>query len=80
MLTLHRELETFEAELAEMLRDNDGKFAVIHGREVCKVLPTYEAALNWAYDTFGLDRFMVKQINAEEQVAHFSRDIGTCGA
>lgn len=80
MLTLQRELQTFESELPNMLEENDGKFVVIHGAEVCNVLPTYEAALTWAYDRFGLDRFLVKQVDADEPVAHFSRDIGQCGA
>lgn len=79
MLTLQRELQTYESELSSMLEEDDGKFVVIRGTEVCQVLPTYDAALTWAYERFGLERFLVKQINAEEPVAHFSRDIGTCG-
>lgn len=80
MLTLQKELATFDAALPGMLRENSGRFVVIKGDHVCTFKPTYEAALTWAYDEFGLETFLVKQINAEEPVAHFSRDIGACGA
>ncbi|MFY9511081.1 MAG: hypothetical protein WAQ05_08925 [Rubrivivax sp.] len=80
MVTFQTELQTYENALPAMLKESDGKFVVIRGTEVCKVLPTYEEALDWAYDRFGLERFFVKQINAEEAIAHFSRDLGPCGA
>lgn len=80
MLLFQQEIKAFESALPKMLEDNDGQFVIIQGNQVFKVLPTYEAALEWGYDRFGLDSFFVKQINAEEPVAHFSRDLGTCGA
>jgi hypothetical protein len=79
MLLFQQEIKAFESALPKMLEDCDGQFVVIQGSEVFKVLPTYEAAIEWGYDRFGLDRFFVKQISAEEPVAHFSRDLGTCG-
>lgn len=76
MLTLHKEQRAYEASLPQMLEKDDGKFVVIQGSEVRNVLGTYEEALNWGYDRFGLEPFFVKQISAEEPVAHFSRDLG----
>jgi hypothetical protein len=76
MLMLQMEQRAYEAVLPRMLKDNDGRFVVIRGSEVCNVLGTYEEALNWGYNQFGLDPFFVKQISAEEHVAHFSRDLG----
>jgi hypothetical protein len=76
MLTFQQELRAYEAALPRMLEEDDGKFVVIQGDKVRKVLLTYEDALNWAYDQFGLARFLVKQIDSQEQVAHFSRDLG----
>jgi hypothetical protein len=80
MLLFQQEMQAFESALPKMLEESDGQFVVIRGPKVCKVLPTYEAALTWAYDHFGLEGFFVKQISAEEPVAHFSRDLGPCGA
>ncbi len=80
MHSLDADLQAYEAALPKMLTKNEGKFVVVHGGEICEIFPTYERALNWAYDQFGLDRFFVKQIAAEEATAHFSRDIGPCGA
>jgi hypothetical protein len=76
MLTLHKEQRAYEASLPRMLQENDGKFVVIKGSEICSVLGTYEEALSWGYDRFGLAPFFVKQINADEHVAHFSRNLG----
>jgi hypothetical protein len=76
MLMLQNEQRAYEALLPQMLEEHDGKFVVIQDGDAHKVLGTYEEALNWAYDHFGLKPFFVKQINAEEHVAHFSRDLG----
>ena len=76
MLMLKDEQRAYEALLPQMLEDHGGKFVIIQGSEAHKVLGTYEEALNWGYDHFGLEPFFVKQINADEHVAHFSRDLG----
>ena len=55
------------------------KGVVIRGAQVLELFQTYEEALEWAYEKFGLDGFFVKQISEEEPIAHFSRDLGTCG-
>ena len=80
MVTCQTELQTYKAELPNLLPANDGKFVVIRGNQVLDFFPTYEEALDWAYENFGLDGFFVKQISEEEPIAHFSRDLGTCGA
>lgn len=78
MYTLETESKAFEKHLPDLLKGCDGQWAVIKGEEVRQVLPTYEAALTWAYETFGIDRFFVKQVNAVEPIAHFSRRMGPC--
>ena len=80
LLLFQQEIKAFESALPKMLEDSDGQFVVIRGSQVFKVLPTYQAALKWGYDSFGLEGFFVKQISAEEPIAHFSRDLGPCGA
>lgn len=79
MVTCQTELQTYKAALPKLLPGNDGKFVVIRGAQVLELFQTYEEALEWAYEKFGLDGFFVKQISEEEPIAHFSRDLGTCG-
>ena len=79
MVTCQTELQTYKAALPKLLPGNDGKFVVIRGAQVFELFQTYEEALEWAYEKFGLDGFFVKQISEEEPIAHFSRDLGTCG-
>lgn len=76
MLTLQDEARTFDAALPRMLQQNEGRFAVIRGQDIGQILDTYEEALRWGYEHHGLAPFLVKQINAVETVAQFSRHIG----
>jgi hypothetical protein len=74
MLEFQAEIQAFEAALPGLLQEHDGKFAVIRGDEVePQVFPTYEAALDWGYDRFGLERFFVKQITDKAHATHFMR-------
>jgi hypothetical protein len=78
MLNLDRERETYESALPDMLKAGDGQFVVIHGKEICKLLPTYEQALAWGYDKFGLDSFLVKRVAAIEPVIYMSSLSAQC--
>ena len=78
MSALQKELRIYEEELPSLLRSHLGEYVVIRGDEVRHFEKTYEAALDWAYEHFGLEHFFVKQIDAESCVSHFTRDLGTC--
>jgi hypothetical protein len=78
MHTLEVEDRVFEEALPDLLKGAQGQWVVIKGSEIKQVLPSYEAALRWAYDAFGLEPFFVKEVAAVEAVAHFSRHIGPC--
>ena len=69
---LDTELETYAAALPDMLKTGIGQFVVIRGDRVCQLLPTYEAALAWGYEAFGLESFLVKEVSAIEPVVHLS--------
>lgn len=69
-MALELELKTYADHLANLL-PNEGKFVLIHGDEVIDVYDTYEDALKTGYDKYGLKPFLVKKIQAVEQV-HFS--------
>ena len=61
------------------LKNHAGEYVVINGTNIAHFSATYEAALDWAYDAFGLDgSFFVKLVAADQNVAHFTRDLGPC--
>jgi hypothetical protein len=61
-----------------MLNEHEGQFVVIRGADVHHFSDSYEQALSWAYENFGLDRFLVKKVASDKNVAHFTRDLGPC--
>lgn len=78
MLNLDKERQVFEAALPDMLKGAAGQYVVIRGDDICKIAPTYEDALAWAYDAFGMGHFMVKEVSAVAPVAYFSRFADLC--
>lgn len=76
-MALERELEAFQRELPNLLRDeaNRGKYVLIHGDEVRGVWPTVDDALEAGYNAFGLDPFLVKEITDAEKPRYFSRSV-----
>lgn len=71
-MALEKELETYVAKLHE-LKENEGKFVLIHGDTVVNVYTSYEDAIKDGYVRFGLEPFLVKQIQSIEQVQFISR-------
>jgi hypothetical protein len=78
MIELRTELDAFRTRLSHMAAQHNGEYVVIKDARPIYFSPTYESALTWAYDQFGLANFLVKKVSEEEAVAHFSRDIGSC--
>jgi len=70
-MALEKEMETYKSRLAA-LKDQEGKFALVHGEDV-DVFATYEDAIREGYRRFGRSPFLVKQIQAVEQVQFVSR-------
>ena len=78
-MALERELETYKRKLPELIADNsEGKYALIHGDDVVDVLGTYEDAIKEGYTKFGLEPFLVRQIQSAEQVHFISRLLSPC--
>jgi hypothetical protein len=71
---LERELATYSAKLPELLI-NSGRYALIHADDVVGIFDTYADALKAGYERFRLEPFLVKQINAVEQILQFSREL-----
>ena len=78
MVELQAELDAYRRGLPLMLRQHDGEYVVMKDASPVHFSPTYESALTWAYDQFGLAHFFVKKVSEDEAVAHFSRDAGLC--
>lgn len=79
MSTLQIEALTYRASLTENLKHHAGQYVVIQGTQIAHFSPSYETALDWAYEHFGLDdRFFVKMVAEDQNVAHFTRDLGPC--
>ena len=71
-MALEREIETYKRKLPE-LKDQEGKFALIHEDDLVGVFDTYDDALTIGYKQFNLVPFLVKQIQAVEQVQFVTR-------
>lgn len=73
-MALEKEIETYNRELPNLL-EQQGKFVVIHENDVVGVFVSYEDALKLGYEKCGLKPFLVKKIQAVEQVQYFSREL-----
>lgn len=73
---LQTEFQTYCRELPKMLMGHEGQFVVIKGSETKYFSLTYEDALDWAYERFGLGRVFVRKVTEDLAAAHFTRDLG----
>lgn len=71
-MALEKELAAYEKKLPELLKDA-GKFALFHGDKFEEIFTSYEDAVKAGYARFGLDPFLVKQIEVTEQIHSISR-------
>jgi hypothetical protein len=76
--SLRIELDTYEREKVRLLYEGRGKYALIHGTEVAGIWNTYGDALTAGYERFGLEPFLVKQIQAVERVEIITRLVSPC--
>jgi hypothetical protein len=73
-MALEKEMATYEANV-DKWTDHTGKFVLIHGDKVVDFFTAYEDALKAGYQQFGLDQFLVKQVNAVGAVQYITRHI-----
>ena len=76
LASLRPEIAAFKAALPGLLAGHhEGEFAVLKNGTVEQVLPTYEQALSWAYQRYGLhEQFFVKQVlEVPDHLTHFHR-------
>jgi len=73
-MALEKEMATYEANVNKWT-DQAGKFVLIHGEDVVDFFAAYEDALKAGYQKFGLDQFLVKQINAVGAAQYITRHV-----
>lgn len=71
-MALEIEMKTYKARLSE-LQQHSGKYVLIHGENVEDFFASYEDAVKAGYQKHGLEPFLVRLIQATEQVQFISR-------
>jgi len=67
---LDKERKYFEAHRGEWLKQHLGKFALVKGEELLGVFDTQQKALIEGARRFGIDGFLVRQVEESEQVVY----------
>jgi hypothetical protein len=67
---LDKERKYFETHLAEWLKQHPGKFVLVKGDELVGVFDTQREALIEGARRFGIDGFLVRQVDESEQVIY----------
>ncbi len=73
-MPLEKELAAYKVQLPSLLAQ-EGEFVLIKGDKVVGIFVTYEDAIKEGYKAFGLDSFLVKKIQASEEIHYFTRKI-----
>ena len=76
-MALEQEQAAYVRELPKLL-GSEGRYVLVHGDQVIGVYDTYSDALQLGYEKCGLTPFLVRRIQAVEQVHNFTRDITPC--
>ncbi len=74
VMALEKEMATYEAN-ADHWAEQTSKFVLIKGDQVVDFFAAYEDALKAGYQKFGLDPFLVKQINAVGTAQCITRNV-----
>ncbi len=69
IMALEKEISTYKRLLPEW-SEHAGQYVLIKNEEVCGFFSSYDDAIIQGYQKFGLDPFLVKQVNIVE-TAHF---------
>ena len=69
---LAEEIETFEENRLEMVKEHDGEFVLIRGKTIVDFRLTYEDAIALGYKKFGVyTPYLVKQVRTVDPVYYF---------
>ena len=76
-LFLTHELEVYQKKIHEW-EGRDGEYVLIKGDDVHGFFTSYDDALTRAYELFGLEPFLVKQIMTVERTHLITRHVDPC--
>lgn len=76
-MALEQEIATFQENLEEW-SEWAGQYVLIKDKEVCGFFSSYDDAVRRGYEKFGLEAFLVKQVNMLEQIHFISRVVDPC--
>lgn len=71
-MELELEIQTYESQRDELMRQHSGRFVVIAGKDVLGTYDTQEDALDAGYERVGLKPFLVKRIQAVDPVLNLA--------
>jgi hypothetical protein len=71
-MALEKEIETYKKKLPE-LKAEEGKFVLIRGDTLVGVFTSYQDAVKEGYEKFKLEPFLIRKIQAFEQVQFITR-------
>jgi hypothetical protein len=67
-MPLEKELALFESMKQELLKNYEGKFALIRGDEFCGAFDSAANAYSEGVKRFGAESFLVRKISQQEEV------------
>jgi len=70
LTVLAEEMTAYRLLLPELLRDHEGQYVLIRGREVIGVFPDRSQALREGYRRFDVSPFLVREITASQPVVY----------
>jgi hypothetical protein len=73
-MALEKELTTYR-EMLPTLKNNEGKFVLVHGDKIVDLFSTYEDAIKAGYQQFGMLPFLVKKVLSTEPVFFITRSV-----
>ncbi|MCW8965495.1 MAG: hypothetical protein OQK82_02230 [Candidatus Pacearchaeota archaeon] len=72
---LSQEINTYNQNKENLLKDNSGKFVLIKGNKIIGIYDTQNDAIKIGIDKFGNTPFLVKKIEEVESVQNFTSNL-----
>jgi hypothetical protein len=65
-MALEKEIEVYDRELPNLLREHEGKWVLIHGETIDSLWQTGDDAYDAGCDKFGLEPFLVMPVKIQK--------------
>ncbi len=75
---LDEELQTYEKNKEELIKENEGKYVLIKGSKIINIFESEKDALKEGIEKFGNTPFLVKKIERVEQTQNFTSNLIKC--